>query len=46
MKSKSLFSIYVMLGIMGAITTQALPVVYSSYGLDSNQIYNLISIVF
>ncbi len=46
MKSKSLFSIYIVLGIMGAITTQALPVVYSSYGLTSNQVYNLISIVF
>ncbi len=46
MKSRSLFSVYLMLGIIGAITTQALPVVYNSYGLSSNQIYNLISIVF
>lgn len=46
MKAKSVFSVYVVLGMMGVITTQALPVVYSSYGLDSNQIYNLISIVF
>lgn len=46
MKTKNLFSVYLMLGIMGAITTQALPIVYSSYGLSSNQIYNLISIVF
>lgn len=46
MKSKSLFSVYTILGILGAITTQALPVVYAEYGLTSNQIYNLISIVF
>lgn len=46
MKTKSLFTLYTVLGIMGVITTQGLPVVYASYGLDSNQIYNLISIVF
>lgn len=46
MKAKSVFSVYIVLGMMGVIATQALPVVYSSYGLDSNQIYNLISIVF
>lgn len=46
MKSKSIFSVYIMIGMIAVITTQALPVVYTSYGLDSNQVYNLISIVF
>ncbi len=46
MKAKSLFSIYVILGIMAAVTTQAVPIVYNTYGLGNNEIYNLISIVF
>lgn len=46
MKSKNLFAIYIMLGMIAVIATQALPVVYESYGLTNNQIYNLISIVF
>lgn len=46
MKAKNVFGVYVVLGMMGVITTQALPVVYASYNFTSNQIYNLISIVF
>ncbi len=46
MKTKNLFIVYLLLGCMAAIATQALPLVYSSYGFTNNQIYNLISIVF
>ncbi len=46
MKTKNLFTVYLLLGCIAAISTQALPLVYSSYGFSSNQIYSLISIVF
>lgn len=46
MKTRSLFSVYSMLGMIAAIATQALPIVYTSYNLTDNQVYNLISIVF
>lgn len=46
MNAKKLFIIYIIMGMMGSITTQALPVVYQDYGFNANQIYNLISVVF
>ncbi len=46
MKKKNFYFIYVIIGMMGTIFLQAMPVIYQSLGFTSQEILNLISIVF
>lgn len=46
MKQKNFYFIYVAIGMMGTIFLQAMPVIYQDLGFSSEEILNLISIVF